>query len=117
METALLILTGMLVLFLVVVGPLRIVGYAPIRADAAGLGIPYVVYRWLGVSEVVCACLLIAGLAAHPLMAVAAIYLTVGAGTAMVLHVRAGDPVNRWVGAFAAAALAAAVGVLSILHG
>jgi hypothetical protein len=117
MGTVFLILTGVLVLFLLVVGPLRIMGYAPIKADAAGLGIPYVVYRWLGVSEVLCAGLLIIGLTVHPLTAVAAGYLSVGAGTALVLHVRAGDPANRWAGAFAAAVLAAAVGVLSLFQG
>ncbi|GLY29418.1 DoxX family protein [Kineosporia sp. NBRC 101731] len=106
------ILAGVLVLFLLVVGPLRIVGFAPVRQDAEGLGIPYVVYRWLGASEVLCAGLIVAGLVQPWVATGAAIYLAVGAVGAMILHLRAGDPAGRWVSAFCAAALATAVAVL-----
>jgi hypothetical protein len=108
-------LTLLLVVFLLVVGPLRIIGFAPVRSDAAGLGIPYVVYRWLGASEVLSAGLLLWGLATPPVAVGTAVYLAAGATAALVLHIRAGDPLNRWAGAFAAAALAVAVAVTSAL--
>ncbi|WP_433190966.1 DoxX family protein [Actinoallomurus sp. CA-150999] len=106
-------LTIILAIFLVVVGSLRIAGYPPIRSDAERFGIPYIAYRWLGASELICAAILISGLAFWPLAFAAAAYMAAGAAGALLLHVRAGDPMNRRVGALAVVLMAASVGLMS----
>jgi putative oxidoreductase len=115
-HTLFVLLTIVLSLFMLVVGPLRVIGIPIARSDAKKFGIPFPIYRLFGVVEVLGAIALVAGLAVPVVSVVAAIVLALLGIGAVVVHVRAREPAVKVTLATLTAAATVVLAVLSIVR-